>query len=535
MQSRASAFAAILIVLMGFIGAPAADGQEPAEFQWFEQPNFAEQFDFSREEFSQDSPIQRTTYQVVPPGPDPMLPPAASPSNTVFNFSSQTANRGQYGGAFPRTAAENGPPGFVRRRPQSGPTAPVLVPSANPMTTAISEEEASKFVTRGSFPNSYRIPGSKISYRWGGLVHLDGMFTFDPMGTTDDFVTSSIPVPAERGQNANFTPRWTRLEFETHADSFLGDVKSYIQVDFFNGNTQMVFGSYPLRLRFGYIDIENWRFGQDASLFMDYDVFPNVIDYEGPGGIMLMRQSLMRYTQPLTDHLKVAVGAEQPWSDITLTDAKENPLDGDRIQDMPDFTGMVRYDRTIGHAQVSGIVRKLTYQPTTGDKANATGYGINFTGDIHPWAWLLGTDPTKTDRLSSTDVALTKCRFLGQYATGYGVTRYIEDANGLGLDAAVNSSGDLEALFTRGWFAVYEHWWFPKWSSNFVYGENYNSSIDTMPADSYAGSKYLAVNLLWVPINNTYVGLEYLWGERRNIDDQSARARRIQIGFQYAF
>lgn len=82
---------------------------------------------------------------------------------------------------------------------------------------------------------------------------------------------------------------------------------------------------------------------------------------------------------------------------------------------------------------------------------------------------------------------------------------------------------------------MYEHWWARRWSSNIVYGENANSHTDTQPLDIYAGSKYLAANLLWVTAPNTYIGIEYLWGERENIDGQSARARRIQLGFSKNF
>ncbi len=445
------------------------------------------------------------------------------------------ANSGQYGGAFPRTAAEYGPPGFVRRRALSGPAAPILVPTNKTAMSPTTALDSPQFIVPGSIPNSYRLPGSTTSYRWGGFVQLDGMFTFDPMRATDDFVTSSIPVPEERGQNANFTPRYTRLDFETHTDTRCGDVKTYVQVDFFNGNVQSEFGSFPLRLRFAYIDIENWRFGNDASVFMDYDAFPNVLDYEGPGGIVAMRQSLVRYTHAVTDRFRIALAMEQPWSDLTLTDAAGNRLDGQRIQDMPDFTSHLRYDNQLGHLQLAGIVRKLTFQPTVGDKLNEAGYGLNFAGDFHPWAACLGTSPADSDCLLPMQQALTKCRITGTFAVGYGIKRYIQDANGLGLDAAINATGELEGLFARGWFVGYEHWWTPRWTSSFVYGQNGVSGIPTLPASTYKGAQYLATNVMWIPIDNTFVGVEYLWGERENIDTQSARARRLQLGVRFAF
>ena len=49
---------------------------------------------------------------------------------------------------------------------------------------------------------------------------------------------------------------------------------------------------------------------------MDYDVFPNVLDYQGPNGMVLMRQPLIQVTIPVADQLHIALAAEQPYSDI---------------------------------------------------------------------------------------------------------------------------------------------------------------------------------------------------------------------------
>src|SRR5262249_46251429 len=52
------------------------------------------------------------------------------------------------------------------------------------------------------------------------------------------------------------------------------------------------FGSFPIRLRFAWADFGPFLIGQAASLFMDYDVYPNVLDYQGPAGMVLMRQPI---------------------------------------------------------------------------------------------------------------------------------------------------------------------------------------------------------------------------------------------------
>ena len=76
-------------------------------------------------------------------------------------------------------------------------------------------------------------------YKWYGFVRLDGIYDSRPIRSTDDFVTSSIPVPQGRGQNFVLTPRYTRLgwDTETPIESLDWKVKTRIEVDFFNGNT----------------------------------------------------------------------------------------------------------------------------------------------------------------------------------------------------------------------------------------------------------------------------------------------------------
>ena len=55
----------------------------------------------------------------------------------------------------------------------------------------------------------------ETKYKWYGFVRLDGIYDFQPIGSTDSFVTSSIPVPQGEGRNAVLTPRYTRIGFDT--------------------------------------------------------------------------------------------------------------------------------------------------------------------------------------------------------------------------------------------------------------------------------------------------------------------------------
>jgi hypothetical protein len=418
---------------------------------------------------------------------------------------------------------------------------PLLPPTPEQIPTQLEHE---KFVTRGLFPGTYLIPGTNTSFRWYGFVRADGIFDFNPIGSTDDFVTATIPVPQGRGQNYSINPRYSRLGWDTYTPTSLFDWTVYtrIEVDFFNGNRSGAFGSFPLRLRFAYADFGPFRIGQAASVFMDYDVFPNVLDYEGPPGMVLMRQPIARLTLPIYDRCHFAIAIEQPYSDIIWEEDGEfvvNPGSGivttagapRNVQDIPDLTAHYRFDSAFGHLQIAGVVRKLTFQPAVGDDLNRLGSGVNFTGSFRPWAWLAQSNPERKDTPSPYE----RSRVFGQYAVGRGINRYIQDVNGFGLDAAFTDGAGFRALSAVGWFGCYEHWWTNKWISSIVYGETLTSLPAALPADTYHGAKYAAVNLIWLPTARMGVGIEYLWGERQNQDGQSGFARRIQTAFQFSF
>jgi hypothetical protein len=444
-----------------------------------------------------------------------------------------------------RPISDYAPPGMVPTDPQGGVGASLYRPIQVPNPAAIpSDIEREKFVSRGLFPGSYLVPGTNTSFKIYGFVRLDGMFDFNPIGGTDSFVTAQIPIPQGRGQNIALDPRYTRLGLDTWTPTSLFDwtVHTRIEMDFFNGNNSGVFGSYPLRLRYAYIDYGPFRLGQAASTFMDYDAYPNVLDYQGPDGMILMRQVVARVTIPLSDLVHVALAVEQPYSDIQWFENGEfvtNPGTGiittagvpKNVQDVPDFTGHVRYDNDFGHVQISGILRDLTFQPAAGPDKEQLGYGINLSGDFHPWAWWTGSNPARKEN----PTALERSRILGEYAVGRGINRYFQDPNGLGLDAVFDPIGGFRALNSDGWFIAYEHWWTEKWASNFIYGEMYTSLPADLPASTYHAGQYGAVNLVWLPINRLGVGIEYLYGERENQDNQKGFAHRIQMAVQYSF
>jgi hypothetical protein len=231
-------------------------------------------------------------------------------------------------------------------------------------------------------------------------------------------------------------------------------------------------------------------------------------------------------TIPLSDKWFWAFGVEQPFSDITT-----NGL-GTNVQDVPDFATHVRYEGDFGHFQVSGVARALGYRPTDDATTRQAGYGLSLGTTFHPWAYLLGSNPVRKDNPN----ALERCRILGQCVFGRGVARYINDEVGQGLDGQVDpATGGFKPLNAAAYMLSYEQWYTERWLSNFTYSQTYANSIGGQPGSTYTGAKYLGASLWFIPVVNLSLGVEYLYGQRDNLNGQSGQANRLNALVQYNF
>jgi hypothetical protein len=427
----------------------------------------------------------------------------------------------------PRSVDEYAPPGYEARDQQLGPGAPEFTPITPP--PELTPGEAAKFVSRGIMPGSFLVPGTDTSFRIRGFVRLMGLYDFDPIGSRDSFVPNTIPVPQSTGENYNMSARMSRIGTETWTPTPVFDwtVHTFIEGDFFNGADQAAGGGgNPFRLRHAFVDFGYFRVGQQNTVFMDVSTWPSVVDFQGPAGWVNARRPGARMTIPLFDKLFWAVGVEQPFSDITT-----NGL-GTPVQDVPDFATHLRYEGDYGHFQLSGIARAIGYRPTDEGTTLETGYGLSAGTTFHPWAYLFGGNPVHKDN----PTALERCRFIGQYTVGRGIGRYIQDTAAQGLDGQVDpATGEFSVLYETAFLVSYEHWYTERWMSNFTYSQTLVVSNDDQPVTTYAGGKYLAASLWYIPFRNMSLGIEYLWGQRKNIDDERGQANRINALVQYNF
>jgi DcaP outer membrane protein len=359
----------------------------------------------------------------------------------------------------------------------------------------------------------FRLPGTETILKIGGYFKTDFIHDLKPAGNTAAFVPSSIPIPQVVGvNNANVSIQPTRLSLDFRIPStLLGDVRFYIEGDMFGTNP-----TTP-RLRHAYAQGRNALIGQTFSNFMDPDGFPDTLDFQGPNGMVSLRNPQFRYGFALSPSTTFYVSVEKPSSDVLFatpqfTDQPNAPY--------PDGAIRLRQELERGHFQVSAIFRSIAaFVPTTptAKTASVFGWGVNFSTEV------------KTFDRDNVIFAV---------AAGHGISRYIQDTSGLGIDAEPKSTTALAATPAVGVVAAYQHYWLRTLRSSAVYSYaavNNAAFFSAFTPATYNHATYLASNLIWNPYGSVNVGAEFLYGWAMEENGLKANAPRIQFSAKYSF
>ena len=365
-------------------------------------------------------------------------------------------------------------------------------------------------VSAGDFPGSMRIPGTDAAIKFGGRVRTAAVFTLDPLGTDDRFLTNSIPVgvPVISGEDkrTNISARASRLNTEFRTPIGAQEVRAFFEGDFAGANN-------TFRLRHAYAQFLGFIVGQTWSTFSDPATNLEDLDFEGVSSENIIRQPLIRYWWNTDPKTRAAIAIENPSVSIT---------GGQGVNLLPDIVlRAVREGSNGGHVQAAAVIREIRGEATPGDVRSDWGWGLSASGVF----------PFKVGTLQD--------RVIFQANGGRGIARYINDLSSLGGQDAVfdTTTGDLKALPAFGWYIAYEHAW-KEWKgaetmnlrSTFLWSFVDLLPYDFQPPDTYSKTHRLAVNLVFSPAKRVDVGIEYIDGYRENKDGEHASANQVQLG-----
>ena len=280
-------------------------------------------------------------------------------------------------------------------------------------------------------------------------------------------------------------------------------------------------GQTTIRLRHAYGEWGAWLAGQTNTLFMDAGIFPNVIDYWGPAGMVFIRNPQIRWT-PISGDTSFAIAIEKPSNDIDvgrLTDLDPTLGAISGSQTLPDLTAQYRMQQGWGHFQVAGVLRQISYDTPNAvenePKGSELGWGIDATTGI---------------KVGEKDKLLLGLVY------GDGIASYMNDGGmDLAPDGTSIATAKAKAVPLTGISAYFDHVWNERLSSSFGYSQTSVDNTGLQGASAFKSGQYASANLICYPTKNVFVGVEGLWGKREDFAGATGDDIRMQISFHYSF
>jgi hypothetical protein len=358
----------------------------------------------------------------------------------------------------------------------------------------------------------FRLPGTGTLIKMSGFVKTDVFVDTNQAGTYyGGYVPSSFPSsPQPHTVNATVSMRPSRFGVEFRQPVHSGgtdSVKAYLEYDFL-GNYERT----SLRMRQFYAQYKNLLVGQTWSSFGDPDAFPDTLEFEGPPGIMGLRQPMIRYTQPLSKSHSIGVSVEKSGTDAPFSTQFGAPVSSST---RPDLVGFYRYENAHGHlyfAAVSRSVGGVIPNTQTPDLRNhVDGFGGSLSG-----VWGTARD-----------------NVVFQAIIGKGIANYYNDNFGLGSDVGFNAQGTLVATPSGSGEVGYQHYWTKLLRSTFSYAYLRINNTAGDPGTNYHISHYATGNFIVQPSPSVLFGAEYIYGSLVRKDGFKWVAPRIQASVTY--
>ncbi len=359
-----------------------------------------------------------------------------------------------------------------------------------------------------------------------GFVMMDAGYNFDQIHPDWYDVIRTTKLPAFKNQygtdgNAYFSVRQTRFGVKNWFQTGLGELFTQFEFEMFG--TGVDAGQTTIRLRHAYGELGKFGAGQYWSPFMDIDVFPNTVEYWGPPGMAFFRNVQIRY-MPIKGPSRLTIALERPGASADQgVYAGRIELQGVKPRfPLPDLSAEYRRAFGFGYIELAGIVRRMEWEDqdslTPDLSGDATGWGLNLSTNIN-----LGK----------------KVVFRGSALYGEGVQNYMNDAPvDVGIENTGNTTKPIEgvALPVKGGVAFFDITWNPKFSSSLGYSIIDIDNSDGQTPDAFKRGHYAIGNLMYYPVKNAMMGVEFQWGKRENYkDDFSSSISKVQVSFKYNF
>ncbi len=331
----------------------------------------------------------------------------------------------------------------------------------------------------------------------------------DNMPSTLDFIPSSI-TRSTPGNGGSLGFGWQtssiymNIVAMPHSDNKIG---LFMKADFDNN------GNFTCSHFYG--RYRGLTVGYTSTLFNDGAAEPVTIDDQGPNGYPDLTVFTAYWLQNFTQNFSGAIGIDAPTASFT-TDSY-NAVVNQRIPAIPLYL-QYAWEAGKSHVRLSGLVRPMQYRNLVAEKnSTLVGLGVQLSG----MATIAGP-----------------LSFQYNAAYGRGIGTYIQDDNGLGLDATyTGNAGELSMVKTLGLTGGLSLNLSSKVSANLTYSHvtNWLGAGGTVDGDTYRYGDYVAANVIYNINRFVSAGIEYDYGHRKSFDGIGLHTNRLQCQFAVTF
>ena len=336
---------------------------------------------------------------------------------------------------------------------------------------------------------------SHPSFKFYGLLEGHALRDFGQSGPSDIFTDLAFqPLDNSGGQKGRtrYTAETSRLGLDASAVLNGAPLAAKLEIDFY-GYTQDK-RNKP-RLRQAYVEHSGWLVGKTWSTFMDLDDLPETVDFNGPIGAPFSRRFMLRYSWGDADKgYKWTVALEQP---------KDQFAGGSSNEKLPIF--VARVDKTLTNGAYNFRVMTHEKRSPTDSKR---GYGFGIGGRY---------------KLSDKDT------LLAQYSWVSGDIDMLYGSNGYAINPI---NGRLTFDNNQGVVLGYARTFSDQLRSNVALGINRGKTAQAIDNRSL---HQLFVNLIYTPVKNLDLGLEFIYGQRRDFATDVGTMRRFDLMARYSF
>lgn len=351
----------------------------------------------------------------------------------------------------------------------------------------------------------------------GGEINLRA--SYDLKGSVDniDFVTYDIPMESTFANRQRVMMDATTSRLFTKAvinSDILGRVVAYVDMDFRGGEEF----SYTPHLRAAYVSMLGFTAGRDVTTFCDLEAVPEMIDHEGPNAYNYRYATMLRYELDFADdHLRFGVAAEMP--KVSGTYGENFLAISQRVPDIPVYFQYAWGEERNSHFRASAVFRNMyLHNASTNENTSLFGWGVQ----------------------ASARVEIT--HLLTIFANGIygkGITPYIQDLTGSGLDFTPNPQNllQIQTMPMWAWQASAEVDLIPStlWVSGGYSTVKVNKHNGFYAEDEYRRGNFIFGNIFYQVTPNCRLAAEYLHGSRTNMNDAMGEANRLSLMLQYNF